>query len=332
MSEEVKKSLMTKSTLKLDSHNLEQYKKEYRQSLYKSAYGNTFGRKETDLADTGILSHKRFSELPSCKILNPTAKTYINRWVDSGEDQQYVSLAIVVIKGIFTHWKEALPSDTVSHLKHAWYNPHDVVHCQTMEKASKNVLSDRVSQTDCSERPRTSSNLYEKKAKKSLIPNRTEKYDQGMDRVISDRKKLLLRGNGNITGFYQDPLGMVSSYQTNYQTTKDVSTIKKTAGNNYTSSIMVITPDPGQFAKVGQKQNKFKKDVNSATKKLTKTESAMKQAVGRMMEYQQYPDYPPAGGDLGMRVEGAAFQSPPQGFPPGPRRGTNPYRHLQTSG
>ncbi|CAI2371637.1 unnamed protein product [Moneuplotes crassus] len=332
MPEEAQKSLMAQSALKLDRHNLEQYKKEYKQGLFKSAYGNAFGRKESDLAGTGILSHKRFSELPSCKVLNTTAKAYINRWVDSGEDQKYVSLAIVVVKGIFTHWKEALPSDTVSHLKHAWYNSHDIVHSQTMEKASKSVISSGFSNTARSERPQTSSNMFEKKGKESLIPNRTQKYDKGMDKVISDRKKLLLRGNGNITGFYQDPLGMVSSYQSNYQTTKDMSTIKKTAGNNYISSIMVVTPDPGQLAKVGQKQNKFKKDVNSATKKLAKTESAMKQAMGRMMEYQEYPEYQPSRGSLGMRVGNPNFQSTPEGFPMRPARGMNPYRHLKTSG
>lgn len=60
-----KQSLVTRSMLRLDSKALEQYQKEYKQSMYKSSYGVNFGRTESDLADTGILSHKKFSELQS---------------------------------------------------------------------------------------------------------------------------------------------------------------------------------------------------------------------------------------------------------------------------
>jgi len=79
-----------------------------------------------------------------------------------------------------------------------------------------------------------------------------------MDQIIEDRKKFLLRGNGNITSFYNDPEGIVSSYQQQFKTWKSTKTIQRTAGTNYVSSVMVITPDPSSIIKQGQKQERFK--------------------------------------------------------------------------
>lgn len=55
------KSIGAKSFLHLTNETLAKYKKEYNQNMYKSAYGAAFGRKETDVADTGILKYKKFS-------------------------------------------------------------------------------------------------------------------------------------------------------------------------------------------------------------------------------------------------------------------------------
>ncbi len=318
--------------LRLDNPTLEKYKKEYKKSMYSSAYGLAFGRKETDLADTGILSYKKFSELQACKVLNKTAKAYLNRWVELGEDKSYVSLAIIVIKGIFTHWKQSLPSETVSHIKHAWYDPHDVVNNQRIDQADKAVLLDRIAKATSKSRPQTTSHLLQRRIKKSLIPTKIEKKNNGMDGIIRDRKKFLLRGNGNITGFYNDPAGKVTSYQNTYKPTKVSKMVQRTAGNMYTSSIMVVTPDPGQFAKVGKRQNKLKADVNSATKKLKRTESALQQAMGRMMGYQGYPGIHPMNDNMGLSINGQSFAGGPQGVPSRTPANKHPFRHLQTSG
>mmetsp|Transcript_16925 Transcript_16925/g.16591 ORF Transcript_16925/g.16591 Transcript_16925/m.16591 type:complete len:301 (-) Transcript_16925:21-923(-) len=300
--------------------------------MYKSAYGVAFGRKETDLADTGILSFKKFSELQACKILNKTAKAHLDLWVQAGEDKKYISLAIIVVKGIFTHWKQSLPAETMSHIKHAWYDPHDVVQNQTIQKANKSTLVNRIAKATSNQRPQTTSNLLKRRMKNNLIPTKLEKKDQGMDGVIRERKKFLLRGNGNITGFYNDPSGMVSSYQNNFKSIRNTTVVQRTAGNMYTSSIMVVTPDPGQFAKAGKKQEKFKKDLCSTTKKLKRTESALQKAMGRAMGYNRHPHLQPMRSNLALRIDGDTFMTPTKGFPSKTPGTMNPYRHLQTSG
>lgn len=54
----VHNSIGTQSYLNLNNEALEKYKQEYNQNLYKSAYGLAFGRKETDMADTNVLTYK----------------------------------------------------------------------------------------------------------------------------------------------------------------------------------------------------------------------------------------------------------------------------------
>ena len=58
VTQEAERSLKTKSMLRLDNATMAKYQKEYKQSMYKSQYGLSFGRNETDLADTGILKYK----------------------------------------------------------------------------------------------------------------------------------------------------------------------------------------------------------------------------------------------------------------------------------
>ena len=257
VTKEAHKSLKSKSIFRLDNNALAKYQKEHKQNMFKSAYGLAFGRKETDLADTGILQYKKFSELQCWKVLNKTARAYITRWSNLGEDGNYSSLAILAVKGIFTFWKQSLPSDTMSHLKHAWYDPHDVVHQQRMDTVGKEFLMSRISRATAKSRPQTTSNLLRRR-NQNLIPSKKNDDEQGMDQIIEDRKKFLLRGNGNITSFYNDPEGIVSSYQQQFKTWKSTKTIQRTAGTNYVSSVMVITPDPSSIIKQGQKQERFK--------------------------------------------------------------------------
>jgi hypothetical protein len=219
MTETTQKLIGTKSIFNLNNEALEQYRKEYRQNMYKSAYGVAFGRKETDLADTGILKFKKFSDLPCSKVLNSNAKAYITRWSNSGEENKYVSLVVLVVKGIFTHWKQSLPNDTVSHIKHAWYNQSDVVHNQRVDKIGKAFLESRISRASGLQRPQTTGNLLRRNQNTGLIPQKRlkGKNEKGIDDIVEKRKKFLLRGNGNITGFYGPVDGMVSSYQQNFK-------------------------------------------------------------------------------------------------------------------
>jgi len=57
-------SINTKSVFNLNREALDKFKQEYKQNMYKSAYGIAFGRKETNVADTNILKYKKFDELP----------------------------------------------------------------------------------------------------------------------------------------------------------------------------------------------------------------------------------------------------------------------------
>lgn len=261
-------SIGTNSFLKLDGEALEKYKLEYKKSMYKSAYGDAFGRKETDLADAGILSHKKFSQLPCSKVLNSSAKAFITRWSESGEDKSYLSLAVLVVKGIFTHWKQSLPSQTVSHINHAWNDPHNMIHNQRIDKVGKAFLESRITKATAVQRPQTTSNLLRRNHNKNLIPQpKKNKNDKGLDGVIQNRKKFLLRGNGNITGFYNPPDGMVSSYQAAFKSCKSTKTIQKTAGNKYTSSIMTVTPDPNTYKQQNDRSTKMKTDLGQLTQK-----------------------------------------------------------------
>ena len=196
----------------------------------------------------------------------------------------------------------------MSHIKHAWYDSHDVVHHQRMDKVAKTILLNRISQATSAGRPQTTNSLLNRREKKCLIPMKRKEKDRGMDGVIQDRKNFLLRGNGNITGFYNDPSGIISSYQQNYKPYKSAKIIQKTAGNLYTSSIMVVTPDPGQFAKVGKRQDRFKADITATSKKLKRTDSALQKAMGRVMGYQHYQKRNMLNQQIsGLRIDGSAF-------------------------
>lgn len=286
ITEIAQKSIGTKSFLHLSNDALGKYAEEYKKNMYKSAYGVAFGRKETDIADTGILKYKKFSELQCAKILDSTAKAFITRWADSGEENSYISLAILVVKGIFTHWKKSLPNETVSHLKHAWYDPHDVVHNQRMDQIGKTFLMSRITKATTVERPQTTGNLLRRKHKSSIFPvKKDDGKKKGIDDIINNRKKFLLRGNGNITGFYNDPSGNVSSYQSQFKACKSTKAIQRTAGKLYTSSIMTVTPDPLTAKKEIEKHTMLRTSLNDVDKRLTKTNTALQRAVGRALNY-----------------------------------------------
>lgn len=221
-------------------------------------------------------------------MLDKTSKSFIDRWSESGDDNSYVSLAILVVKGIYTHWKQSLPADTVSHVKHAWYDPHDVVHNQRVDQIGKTFLMSRINKATSMHRPQTTGDLLRRKqAKSGIFPQKPKSdKDKGIDNIIEDRKKFLLRGNGNITGFYSPPDGMVSSYQANYKPCKSTKAVQKTAGKIYTSSIMTVTPDPALTQKQDVRHKMLKQDLKDVDKKLTNTESALKRAMNRMINYQ----------------------------------------------
>ena len=188
VTEAAQKSIGTKSHFNLTNDALEKYRKEYKQNMYKSAYGIAFGRKETDFADTNILNYKNFNELPCAKVLNNTAKAFISKWSQIGEDQKYISLAIYVVKGIFTHWKQTLPTDTVSHLKHIWFDVHDHVRHQRMDQVGKDTLISKI-ETTVVNRPQTTGSIARRNMTNKLLPEKKEDdKSKGIDDIILNRK------------------------------------------------------------------------------------------------------------------------------------------------
>lgn len=188
VTEAAQKAIGTKSHFNLTNEALEKYRNEYKQNMYKSAYGISFGRKETDFADTNILKYKNFNELPCTKILNNTAKAFISKWSQLGEDSKYVSLAILVVKGIFTHWKQSLPSDTVSHLKHIWFDVHDHVHHQRMDQVGKDTLAGKIENT-VSNRPQTTGNVGRRNHNARILSSKNDdEQSKGIDDIIQNRK------------------------------------------------------------------------------------------------------------------------------------------------
>lgn len=106
-----------------------------------------------------------------------------------------------------------------------------------------------------------------------------------MDEMIQNRKKLLLRGNGKITAFYDAPEGMVSSYQANFGTIKSSMNVARTSGKEYISSIMTVTPDPRTLNRNNTRIETMKEDLRQADKKLTQTNALLKKIANRAMEY-----------------------------------------------
>lgn len=197
-------------------------------------------------------------------------------------------MTILVLKGIYTYWRQTLPRDTVSHLVHTWYEPHDKVNHSRMDKVGRSLLLSKIKHADVA-RPQTAgSNPFARK-KTDLISGKVVKKDKGMDEIIANRKKFLLRGNGNITGFYDAPEGIVSSYQANYKACKSTKAIQRT-GFQYQSSIMTITPDPALFNKQINRQNRLKEEINKTTMKFSGENSIAKQAMNRALYYQQGED------------------------------------------
>lgn len=187
VTEAAQKAIGTKSHFNLTNEALEKYRNEYKQNIYKSAYGISFGRKETDFADTNILKYKNFNELPCTKVLNSTTKAFISKWSQLGEDSKYVSLAILVVKGIFTHWKQTLPSDTVSHLKHIWFDVHDHVHHQRMDQVGKTTLIGMIDNT-VSNRPQTTASAVRRNHNALILSSNKEEEHKGIDDIIQNRK------------------------------------------------------------------------------------------------------------------------------------------------
>jgi hypothetical protein len=295
-------SIYANSFFNLNKDNLEKFRNEYKQSMYKSAYGTAFGRKETEVADTNILTYKKFDQLPSSIVLNKTAKAFITKWAHSGDDKTYISSAILVVKGIYTFWKQRLPSKTVSHIMHAWYDPHEKTNLTRMDQVDKTILIGRITKSKASRPQTTGSNLYARK-RKSDAAFKPNKRDKGLDDVTANRKKFLLRGNGNITGFYDPPEGMVSSYQTQFKGCKSTKAITRPAAYNYTSSIMTVTPDPGLYKRQIEKQDRMKADLTKSHKKFMGTDSVLYRAMNRAVDYQQNED-------LGMHMsnQGSALR------------------------
>lgn len=95
--------------------------------------------------------------------------------------------------------------------------------------------------------------------------------------------KFLLRGNGNITGFYSPVDGMVSSYQSNFKPTKASKNIQRTSGNVYVSSIMTVTPDPRMFTNQKRKAEEIKASISEIDKNLQQTNSVLKKAMDRAL-------------------------------------------------
>lgn len=222
--------------------------------MYKSAYGAAFGRKENEIADTNVLKYRKFGEMQSTRVLNRTAKAFLTKWSELGEDPQYVSLAILAIKGIFTFWKQSIPAETVSHVKHAWYEPYEVLHNQRIDKVGKREIIEKIDRAAFA-RPQTTGNLLRKRQekKRSQTAHKGRRKDRGLESVTENRKKFLLRGNGNITGFYDAPQGIVSTYQSSFKPCKSSLNLQRSAANMYVSSIMTVTPDPNIFLKEEQK-------------------------------------------------------------------------------
>lgn len=146
----------------------------------------------------------------------------------------------------------------------------------------------RISKATSMQRPQTTGDLLRRKqAKSGIFPQKPKSdKDKGLDNIIEDRKKFLLRGNGNITGFYNPPDGLVSSYQATYKPCSPTKAVQKAAGKIYTSSIMTVTPDPALAEKQDIKYKMLKQDLKDVDKKLTNTDSALKRAMNRMMNYQ----------------------------------------------
>ena len=99
---------------------------------------------------------------------------------------------------------------------HAWYDQHEKTNQARMDKIDKSVLIGRITQTKQGRPQTTKGNLYARKRKSNAIL-KGMKRDKGMDDIIANRKKFLLRGNGNVTGFYDPPEGIVSSYQQQFK-------------------------------------------------------------------------------------------------------------------
>lgn len=284
------KSLNSNSLFSLNKENLEKFRQEYKQNLYKSAYGLAFGRKETDVADTNVLTYKKFEELQSAKVLNKTSKGFLSKWSQSGEDSSYVSLAILVIKGIFTYWKQNLPKDTVSHMMHTWYDPHEKTHLDRMDQVGKSLLIRKINNVQQARPQTTGSNAYARKRKSDTLLRKGQKKGRGLDHIIEDRKKFLLRGNGNVTGFFDPPEGMITTYQNAFKACKSTKAFQNTNGHIYTSSIMTVTPDPGYQKKQTEKADRLRADLTSTFKKLSNTDSVFLRAMNRAVDYQQNED------------------------------------------
>lgn len=95
--------------------------------------------------------------------------------------------------------------------------------------------------------------------------------------------KFLLRGNGNITGFYSPVDGLVSTYQNNFKPTKASKKVQRTSGNAYVSSIMTVTPDPRMFKNQQRRVDNMKESLNQVDKKLQQTNSMLHKAMDRVL-------------------------------------------------
>ena len=189
----------------------EEAKKQYQKQLYSSTYGSTYGRKNVVYkGDVKILKYKKISQLRHAECLNSLAKNYLDSWVALGETDYYVSRSTAVLRTLYTGLKVQEKPRSTNQEHYAWIHEHDRFKNQRFDLVNSGVSP---APPTAQPRARRISQLALKNdlavLKELTQPPKPpmKEYD-----YTAERKKLLLRGNGNITGFFDPVDGKVSSY------------------------------------------------------------------------------------------------------------------------
>lgn len=146
-----------------------------------------------------------------------------------------------------------------------------------------NSLLSRIQKaTSC--RPNTTGNVLKTRRSRNIFSGSKTKKT-GVDDIINARKKLLLRGNRNITSFYAAPEGIVSSYMLEYKANKVTKNVPRTNGRTYMSNVMTLTPDPHLLKKVSKKIEEMKSDLKHVNEKSSHINALLKRAIDRVNNY-----------------------------------------------
>jgi len=227
-----------------------------------SRYSQDFGKLDHKDNIVAILKYKQFSDLYYSVILSPTAKIYIERWINLNDEDYYKSLVLSTIVSIYTKIKSADPINSTNSDKYRWIDSKQVIKQPRFDKLLSLFQKTEPKVVHMDGKAIT----YEDFRKKALCTApATVKGDSVYNINAKERKLDFIRGNSKMTQAFCNASDLkTTTYMDNHKTLPiDYGTIGFGKNWIFPSCSGVVIPDPIGQSCTKQKYSTYHKDLNT---------------------------------------------------------------------